>query len=705
MRVRTPLIVSIGLLAATACAKGTVVPAQAPPMTEETAPVALDASSAPDFAAPNLDPVEVAMTPEGVVALCDARLTKAGAIRDGIKGLAGKSNEALTYGTTLGQVDDLTFEISLAAGFSELMAQGHPDEKVREAALGCRPKVESFHTDLMLDAAFAGVIRQYASKGDKLEGTRKRLLDDLLREFRRNGLELAAEQQGQLRELNEELTQLEQQFAVNLSDAVGELKVKPNQLKGLSDDFKKGHLPGEDGLVTLTTNYPDYFPIVTDAEDRTVARDLTRLFHNRAADKNLTILDEVLTLREKKAKLLGYETWADYAIEPRMAKTKEAVSAFLADAANTVKGPAQGELKEFRAKYVELGGDAKKPIPNYDRMYLEQKLRQEKYNFDAQELSKYFEVTSVTDGLLGIVSRIYGVDVKENGELPRWHEDVRVFELSDKGKSLGRIYLDLYPRDGKYKHAAMFDIRVGKRQADGTYVRPMAALLCNFPKTTAEVPGLLTHDQVTTFFHEFGHALHHVLTQEELASYAGTNTVRDFVEAPSQMFEEWAFRRETLDLFAKHHESGEKIPKELFEALSRSRAFGRALSTERQISLASLDFEYHSRKRPFDTDKVMLEVMQKTQSFGTLPDTHFQGTFGHLMGYDAGYYGYQWALAIARDVLTRFDKEGYLDEAVAKSWRESVLEKGGGADEVELVTEFLGRKPDLKAYGRFLSGK
>jgi len=677
-------------------------------MTEETAQAAPAEPGAPaetDFSALDLDPVAVAMAPTSVVALCDTRLKQAAAIRDQIKGLAGQPKETLTYDTTIGQVDALTYEISLAAGFSELMAQGHPDEKVREAALGCRPKVESFHTDLMLDAAFAGVIREYASKGEKLEGTRKRLLDDMLREFRRNGLELAADQQTQLRELNEELTQLEQQFAVNLSDAVGELKVKPSQLKGLSEDFIKSHPVGDDGMVTLTTNYPDYFPIVTDAEDRTVARDLTRLFHNRASDKNLKILDQVLALREKKAKLLGYETWADYAIEPRMAKTKEAVSAFLADAAATVKESARAELKEFRAKYVELGGDAKKPIPNYDRMYLEQKLREEKYKFDAQELSKYFEVTSVTDGLLGIVGRIYGVEIKESKDLPRWHEDVRVFELSDDGKFLGRIYLDLYPREGKYKHAAMFDIRVGKRQADGSYVRPMAALLCNFPKTTTEVPGLLTHDQVTTFFHEFGHALHHVLTQEELASYAGTNTVRDFVEAPSQMFEEWAFRRETLDLFAKHHKTGEKIPKDLFEALTKSRAFGRALSTERQISLASLDFEYHSRKLPFDTDKVMIEVMEKTQSFGYLPDTHFQGTFGHLMGYDAGYYGYQWALAIARDVLTRFEKEGYLNEAVAKSWRESVLEKGAGADEVELVTEFLGRKPDLKAYGKFLSGK
>jgi thimet oligopeptidase len=250
----------------------------------------------------------------------------------------------------------------------------------------------------------------------------------------------------------------------------------------------------------------------------------------------------------------------------------------------------------------------------------------------------------------------------------------------------------------------MFEIRRGKRLADGGYLKPAAALMCNFPKP-GDGPALMNHSDVTTFFHEFGHVLHHVLTQQPLASYAGTSTARDFVEAPSQMFEEWAYRRDTLDLFAKHHKTGEKIPEKLFGALLKSRSFGRALGTERQISLATLDFEYHSKSWPFSTDEVFGQVMAKTQSFSYLPGTHFQATFGHLMEYDAGYYGYQWALAIARDVLTRFDKEGFMNASVAGAWRKAVLEQGAGEDENKLVETFLGRPHDLKAYVAYLKGK
>ncbi|HQB46136.1 MAG TPA: M3 family metallopeptidase, partial [Polyangiaceae bacterium] len=280
-------------------------------------------------------------------------------------------------------------------------------------------------------------------------------------------------------------------------------------------------------------------------------------------------------------------------------------------------------------------------------------------------------------------------------------QDVKAYDVVDHERTIGRIYLDLYPREGKYKHAAMFEIRPGKDLGNGRYLSPIAALVCNFPKP-GQSPALMTHNEVTTFFHEFGHVLHHILTRQPLASYAGTNTARDFVETPSQMFEEWAFRREILDTFAKHHQTGKPIPDSLFNALIRSRAFGRALHTQRQVSLASLDLAYHSRPTPMETDRVFAEVMAKTQKFAYLPNTHFQATFGHLMGYDAGYYSYQWALVIALDALTRFEKEGYTNAKVAGEWRRTVLEQGAGDDENKLVERFLGRPHSLEAYGRYL---
>ncbi len=708
-----------GLLLVPACGQQAAVPAEAPaaekavtPMPETSAPTTAASAPADERAALaelTLDPVALAMSADGVRALCAVRLGKAEALRQQMRALSTKPDEALTYDTVLAQLDALNFEVGMAGGFTELMHQAHPDDAVRDAAGECRPNLDKFLTDLMLDAELAGVVERYAKRGEPLDGTRKRLLADSLRDFRRNGLALPPAGQAELRALNAEVTKLEQEFSTNLAEAVGTLRVPKEKLKGLSEAFLQAHPADAEGLVTLTTNYPDYFPVLKSVEDRAVARDLALLFENRAADKNIAILERVLALREKKATLLGYSSWAAYALEPRMAKTTAAVQSFLTQAATTVKAPAKREFAEFQKKYKQLGlaKTTTSPIPTYDRLYLETALSKDKFELDSAELSKYFEVNQVTKGLLELVARLYGLDIRESADLPRWHSEVRVFEFFDKadGHYIGRIYLDLHPRDGKYKHAAMFDIRSGRRLPDGTYLPPMAALVTNFQKSAPGAPGLLDHSDVTTYFHEFGHALHHVLTQQELASYAGTHTATDFVEAPSQMFEEWAWRRETLDLFARHHETGAAIPPALFESLQRSRAFGRALATERQISLATLDFEYHSQKTPFDTDKVLASVLAKTQSFSPLPGTHFQATFGHLMGYDAGYYGYQWALAMARDVLTRFDAEGYLNPEVARDWRTLVLSKGAGAEEGTLISDFLGRKTNLDAYGRFLSGK
>ena len=670
-----------------------------PPTTELTTP-----PEPPKTPTHLVDPVASGLTVEGVTALCDEHVGRARTILEEIKALDSQGDDALGWDNTAGRVDAIVLELSVANGFPSLMSLGHPDKGVREAAKACEPKVEKFHTDMMLDPKFAAVIKRYAAKGEKLEGTRGRLLRELLRDFRRNGLDLPPDKQARLRELNEQLTKLQQDFTSNISDAVDSIKVKPTQLRGLPEAFIEQHKPGKDGLVTLTTNYPDYFPVITYCEDRTVARDLTEKFDNRAAKENLEILNRVLTLRNEKAKLLGYETWADYAIEPRMAKTAKTVQDFLDRLSKELEVPARKEYLQFAAEYRRLGHRVGKRIPNYERLFIGQKLRERNYGFDSKELSKYFEVGAVTQGLLRIVEKLYGIEFATIEDTPKWHPDVIALNVVDHGKPVGRIYLDLHPREGKYKHAAMFEIRPGKALSKGEYLTPMAALMCNFPKP-GDAPALMTHNELTTFFHEFGHVLHHVLTRQPLASYAGTNTARDFVETPSQMFEEWPFRREILDMFAKHHETGKPIPDDLYKALIRSRAFGRALHTERQVSLAALDFAYHSTPIPLDSDKVFNDVMDKRQRFSYLPETHFQATFGHLMGYDAGYYSYQWALVIAQDVLTRFKSDGFLNEKAANDWRHMVLEQGAGEDENKLIEQFLGRPHNLEAYSKFLQGK
>jgi thimet oligopeptidase len=702
MRLRTLFPLCVGLAVASACGSpDNPIRIPPPPAMPTPVPMPEPPPEPPPTPTAEIDPVASGLSVADITALCDEHIGRARTVLESIRALDKAAPDTLTWEGTVGRFDEIVLELSVAGGFPSLMALGHPDKDLREAAKACEPKVDKFRTDLMLDARFAGVIQRYAARKEPLEGVRERLLRELLRDLRRNGLELPPDKQARLREINDELTKLQQDFSSNISDAVLTIQVKPSQLEGLPESFLDQHKPGPDGLVTLTTNYPDYFPVVTYCEDRTVARDLTAKFDSRAAEKNLPILDRVLALRNEKAKLLGYETWADYAIEPRMAKTAGTVRDFLDRLSKELQEPARKEYQQFVAEYRRLGHKPGAQMPNYERLYVEQKLRERKYGFDAKELSKYLEVSAVTRGLLRIVERMYGIRLVPMRGAPTWHEDVRAYQVVDRGRPVGRIYLDLYPREGKYKHAAMFEIRPGKDLGDGLYLPPIAALVCNFPKP-GESPALMTHNEVTTFFHEFGHVLHHVLTRQPLASYAGTNTARDFVETPSQMFEEWAYRKEILDTFAKHHETGKPIPEDLFKALIRSRAFGRTLHTERQVSLAALDLAYHSQPPPVDTAKVFAQVMAKTQRFAYLPDTHFQATFGHLMGYDAGYYSYQWALVIALDVLTRFEKEGYMNPKVAREWRRTVLEQGAGEDENKLVERFLGRPQNLDAYSRFL---
>jgi thimet oligopeptidase len=662
------------------------------------------------------DPVAVGLTADGQQRLCDEHLAAAEKHLAEIRALAGAPAQQLTYEATVGRFDDATAELLNAQQFPYLMALAHPDPAVRAAAKLCDPKVDKIKTGLYLDATVAGVIKAYAARGEKTEGERARLLTETLRDFRRNGLDLPPDKQALLRGYNATLTEIGQQFAANIGASTATLSILPSQLAGLPAEYVQKH-PTKDGKVVITTDYPDYFPFVTYAKDRRAALDLYTLFTNRGGEQNLKLLDQLLETRSDKAKLLGYATWADYAIEPRMAKTPRAVREFLGQVKAAVKAPADAELALIMQEHVALGGKATDRLPPPDRYYLEDRVREKKFKFSSQELSGYFETGAVLNGLLDVTKAMYGLEYTKVNE-PTWHPDVSVYEVravsaggdpKPPGKLLGKVYLDLYSRPDKFKHAAMFAVRTAKRFSDGTTQLPVAALECNFPRPSdpgsSGPPALMTHDEVSTFFHEFGHVLHHILTRSELATYSGSNTVGDFVEAPSQMFEEWTWSREVLDRFARHHQTGAKIPDELFAAMHKSRAFGRALSTERQLFLAYLDLEYHSRDPGFDTTRVVEEVQKATDAFAYVKGTHFQSSFGHLIDYDAGYYGYQWALALSRDVLSRFKKEGLMNPSTAASWRDEVLAKGGGIDERTLITRFLGREPNNEAYIAFLQGK
>ncbi len=651
----------------------------------------------------SVDPVAVGMTVEGLTHLCDEQLALAKRLADDVRALKDAPGESLTWGATLGKLDQLTQALSNAGSFPQLMSVAHPDEAVREAARACEPKIDAFITSLYLDADLAKVFTCFAQKGEALSVSQQRLLEHTLRDYRRNGLDLSSEKQQRLRELNEELTRCGQEFEANLASATLAIEVMPQQLEGLPPAYIANHVPNEQGNIRISTDYPDMVPFMSYAKDRVAARELFVLAENRAAEKNLPLLDRLITLRAEKAALLGYATWADYVLEVRMAKRPETVRAFLDDVHTDLHAKALEEFELFRQAFIRRGGSMTDILWQSDRRYLNELASQDQFSFDSQALSTYFEVSRVLQGILDIASELYGLEFQRI-DASVWHEEVMVCNVMDRVQNtmLGRAYIDLYPRPDKYKHAAVFTLRHTMRLEDGERLLPLAALVCNFPKPGGAAPALLTHDEVVTFFHEFGHLLHDLLSQSELSSFSGTSVARDFVEAPSQMFEEWAWSRETLDRFAYHHATQAKIPDDLFHAMIKNRTFGEALDTERQLFLADLDLTYHTHAPGFDTTKIMEELHSKYSPFARVPDTHFQATFGHLVGYDAGYYGYQWALSIAKDLLTRFEREGLMNTMTAKDYREQVLAPGGGDDEENLVKNFLGRPSNNQAYKIFL---
>lgn len=648
-------------------------------------------------------PNDVALARMGIERLCDESIARAEATLAEIRALDGGPDDALTWDSTAGKLDRARLALRNAGDFPALMAVSHPDDGVREKAKLCEPKIDKLDTALWLDPKLASVLKRYAAKKEALAPARARLLEKTLRDFRRNGLELDEKGQKRLREINEELTKLGLDFDSNLADSHLTAEATPAQLEGLPDSFIASHPPNKDGKIVLTTDYPDYFPILTYAKDRKLALELFKQFENRAADKNIPVLDKILALRAEKAKLLGYATWADYVLEPRMAKDPKTVATFLEGLRKHLAKKGQTELAEFKKAHVKLGGKATDVIPPSDRLYLEDQVRKAKYGLDSKEVSKYFEVRRVKDGLLDITSKLFGIRYRPAAGAPTWHPDVEAVEVTDtSGKLIGRFYFDLYPREGKYKHAAVFSIRDTAKMADGSRLMPIAAIECNFPKPGGAAPALMSHQDAVTFFHEFGHVLHHLLSESELSSFSGTSVARDFVESPSQMLEEWAWNKDTLALFARHHDTNAPLPAPLHAAMLRSRGFGLAISTQRQLYLAALDQAYHTRPVPLDTTKVLAEVHDAYTPFKYVEGTHFQASFGHLIGYDAGYYGYQWALSIAQDLFTRFKKEGLMNPKAAADYRANILAPGDSDDAAKLVERFLGRPPSEAAYKAFL---
>jgi thimet oligopeptidase len=588
--------------------------------------------------------------------------------------------------------NDCDLALQNAGSMVGLLAEVHPDEAVRTLAEDRQQEVAKLATDRGQDRELFEVLSAVDPAG--LDVDAQRLLEHALRDFRRSGVDRSDEVRARLREISERSTVVGQDFSRNIRDDVRSIEVAPEQLAGLPQDFIDAHAPGEDGLVTITTDYPDYIPFRTFAVDGDARRELAVEFLNRAWPQNDTLLSELLALRAEQAGLLGYPNWPAYDAEVKMVKTGDAIAEFI-EKISALAEPAARRDFDVLLKRRQQDEPAATTLDSSASAYYGELIRRENFDVDAQQVRRYFDFARVRAGLLDVTGRLFGLEYREVADAPLWDKDVAAYDVFADGEQRGRIYLDLHPREGKFKHAAVFDLVAG---VESPTVRqlPEGALVCNFPR------GLMEHTDVVTLFHEFGHLVHHVLGgRQRWVRFSGVATEWDFVEAPSQMLEEWAWDADILRSFALD-EDGEPIPADLVTRMRAAKEFGQGYLVRTQMFYSALSYQLHLTQ-PADITAKVRELQERYDLFSYLDGTHFQASFGHLEGYTSAYYTYMWSLVIAKDMFSAFDAGNMFDETVAHRYRDRVLAPGGRGDAADLVESFLGRPYSFDAFGRWLA--
>ncbi|NOQ24007.1 MAG: hypothetical protein GQ564_01485 [Bacteroidales bacterium] len=607
-----------------------------------------------------------------------------------------------SFENTMRSFDNMNNDLMKVNELISLLAYVHPKDDIRNQCLESIAEFSKFFNEISLNEYLYKAVKGYelTKEASELVGANKKFLKETVEDFERNGFALPKEKRNELKIIEDKLSDLGIQFDANISSHEDFLKLTEEQIDGLPDDYKNAHRQ-DDGMYKISMDYPSYIPFMKYSKSDESRKELARKYKNIAADKNLEILKQILIGREKKAVLLGYKTFAEYRIEDRMAKSPQNVWSFENSLKEKVRIKAERDYKELlEVKQNYINDDSVKYIESWEASFYNNILLEKKYELDNQKLKEYFELGNVINGLFTISQHLFGVTFEEITSPSVWSEEVLFYEVKENDKLIARFYLDLYPRKNKYNHAACFGMIPGKKIGE-EYQIPTASLVCNFPKPTVDVPSLMTHSDVETFFHEFGHLMHDLLTKAELASLAGTNVARDFVEMPSQIFENWAWDYEALTLFAKHYKSGEVLPKKLHDKMVAAKNVGSGLHVLQQIFYGTLDMTFHDKYDANGT-KSTTELVKELQNEITLykfqEETHFEAGFGHLNGYAAGYYSYLWALVFADDMFSVFEQNGIMNQEIGMKLRKIVLERGATIDEMEIVKEFLGREPNEKAF-------
>ncbi len=630
--------------------------------------------------------------PQVLTKACDDTLAKAKDLADKIK----SDHAAGQHENTIATMNNLLIELDSLGPMSYLMSQVHPSADLRKSAEECTQKMEAFSTALSLDADMFAAFN--ALDASKLSGETARFFEKIMLGYKRSGVDKSPEIREKIASLKKEEVLYGQKFHKAITDGTGKLNVAVADLEGLPEDFIKRHQPNEDGTITITTDYPDFFPVVTYARKREIREKLYRLFLERGYPENEENLKKLLQIRYDMATTLGYPTWAQYNAEDKMIGSAAAIESFVNKIAELARPKMERDLKEMlaalQAEYPEA-----KVVEVWDRFYYQKQLQAKNYQLDAQEVRSYFNYNDVKSGLLAIAQKLYGLTFQRDETTPVWHESVEAYRVLENGTPIAVFYLDMHPRAGKYGHAAMFEIRNG---ISGRVI-PAGSLVCNFPEASgAEKLALMEHSDVTTFFHEFGHLMHQLVSgRHDYPNLSGVSTEWDFVEAPSQLFEEWAWDHAVLSTFAKKAD-GTVINKELVERMKAADEFGKGVHVGRQMFYAALSYYYYAAD-PAGIDLLpkFVELQKKYSPYPHVEGTHSYANFGHLDGYNSMYYTYMWSLVIAKDLLTKFDGN-LLNTEVFKAYKEKILEKGGAEPAAKIVEDFLGRPFAFEAYSNWL---
>lgn len=612
----------------------------------------------------------------------------------------------------LDEEDDRLSKAFGPAGHLNAVAQ---NEALRNAYNSCLPLLSEFGTEVGQNAELCAAYQALrdSDEWDSLNEAQQKDIENTLRDFRLSGVDLPEDKKAQYMANSKRLSELTSKFSDNTLDATQAWTrhiTDESELDGLPESARAGaadraKADGKDGWV-LTLDAPVFIAVMSHCKNAELRKEMYVAWTTRASDEgpqagqfdNAAIMDEILKLRHEQAQLLGFANYGEESLATKMARDVNEVIQFLEDLAKRAKPQAEQELAELKAFAAEQGvGD----LDPWDIGFWSERLREERYSISEEELRPWFPADTVINGMFAVVGKLFGIQFRQRDDVDTWHDDVRFYELvDDDGSVRAAFYLDMYARTGKRGGAWMDDARIRRRRADGSLQTPVAYLTCNFAPPAGGKPGLLTHDEVVTLFHEFGHGLHHMLTEQDVSGISGINGVAwDAVELPSQFLENWCWTEEGIALISGHYETGEPLPKEKLEKMLAAKNFQGAMQMVRQLEFSLFDMRIHAEYQDgMDIYQVLQEVREQVAVIQPPAFNRFPNSFGHIFagGYAAGYYSYKWAEVLSADAYSRFEEEGEFNEETGRAFRSEILAKGGSREPMELFKAFRGREPSVE---------